>query len=123
MPTLSSFKRQTDPIQVPVSPTPSKFVMPPRFIPAQSESFWVVNPNSFWVRLKGSGSNFQGSGMSGEYAEVVGTDGEGTGWLFPPGFVGVFATQWPRFLSTVSVTKQGLQAGDGFLELAWGIGL
>ena len=112
------FRRITDPLQVPVSSSAGQFLIPEGYIPTDANAFLIVNPNLFWMRLRGSGQYGQG-----EYAPVTGTDGQGTGWLFPPGFVGVFTTQFPRFLSTMSVSKQGIAAGSGFMEIAWGMGV
>lgn len=80
-------------------------------------SFHVVNPNPFYCRLRGS---------SGEGDEIA----EGEGWLWPPGFVGVYSTQYPAFVSCIAVERPGfpLRDDDGNLmpmhplELAYGIG-
>jgi hypothetical protein len=124
MPVTTSFRRLTDPLQIPVGPSPQRFDIPGGFIPQEAEAFWIVNPNAFWIRLRGSGANrINNGGMSGEYVEVIGDQANGTGWHLPPGFVGVFATQNPRFVSTISTTAQGLSAGSGYVELAFGVGL
>ncbi len=124
MPVTASFRRLTDPLQIPVGPDPQRFDIPGGFIPQDAETFWIANPNPFWIRLRGSGSNRVNNGpMSGDYVAVIGDAGQGTGWHLPPGFVGVFATQNPRYVSTVSTGAQGLTAGSGFIELAWGVGL
>ena len=123
MPVLTAFRRVTDPLQIPVGPVAQRFDIPRGFIPSDAESFWVVNSNPFWVRLRGSGTNsINGTLMSGVYADVIGTEGLGTGWHWPPGFIGVFGTQFPRYVSTISPSAQGLTAGSGYIELAWGVG-
>jgi hypothetical protein len=61
--------------------------------------------------------------MSGDYVAVIGSAGDGTGWHFPPGFVGVFASQKPRYVSTIATDAQGFTPGNGWLELAFGVGL
>lgn len=104
------FRRLTEPLVIPVSPTSSQFQVPAGFIPPGTNSFWIVNPNNFWVRLKG----FQGSA-----GNVTAT----TGWLFSPGFTGAFSTQYPEWMSVMSVTYQGLTAGTGTLELSYGGGI
>jgi len=124
MPVLTPFRRLTDPLQVPVAASVTRTDVTAGYIPDGAESFWICNPNSFWVRLKGSGINrINGIGMSGDYVAVVGDTGFGTGWHFPPGYCGVFMSQKPRYLSTIATNAQGLTPGDGFLELAWGSGV
>jgi hypothetical protein len=117
------FRRMTDPLQVPVGPQAAQFVMPANYIPLGANAFLIVNPNLFWMRLKGSGVAAPNVDPIGDYAPVVGTpDGAGTGWLFQPGFFGVFTSQFPRYLSTIAVPKQGVAAGNGFMEISWGMG-
>ena len=109
-----NFKRLTDPLLLPVGVTAQKFDVPTGFFDpsgpaAGAMSFWVCNANNFWVRLKGS---------NGTYTAVTDT----TGWLFPPGYIGSFSTQFPQFMSTLAVTRQGVKAGTGTLELSYGGG-
>lgn len=103
------FRRVTDPFVLNVAPTAQRFDVPMDLKSAGYTSFYVVNPNSFWVRLRGS---------QGSYVAIT----ETTGWLFPPGFAGVFSTQYPEFMSAMSVTRQGLPAGTGTLEVSYGGG-
>lgn len=110
----------TDPLMVPIEPTATQFVVPVTFFQtgnpgAGASSFWVCNATSFWVRLKGSGN---GLTQEGDFVAVS----ESTGWLFPPGFCGAFSTQYPRYMSAMSVERQGLPAGSGFLEVSYGGG-
>lgn len=103
------FRRATDPFLLTVGPTAQKFDVPVDLKAAGYTSFCVVNPNPFWVRLRGSNIT---------YAAVTST----TGWMFPPGFFGIFSTQYPEFMSAMSVTAQGLTAGTGVLEVSYGGG-
>jgi hypothetical protein len=110
-----AFRRMTDPLLLPIATTATKFDVPDGYFRgagpgAGAQSFWVCNANNFWVRLKGS---------TGTYVAVTDT----TGWLFPPGFVGAFSTQFPQFMSTMAVTRQGLTAGTGTLEISYGGGV
>ena len=104
-----SFRRSTDPYMLPVGTTAQRFDVPADLKAAGYMSFCVVNPNNFWVRMRGS---------TGSYIPVT----DDTGWLFPPGFFGVFSTQYPEFMSAMSVTKQGIPAGTGILEVSYGGG-
>jgi len=104
-----AFRRLTDPFMLTVAPTAQRFDVPVDLKAAGYTSFCVVNPNAFWVRLKGS---------NGTYSSVTTT----TGWMLPPGFFGVFSTQYPDFMSAMSVTAQGLTAGSGVLEVSYGGG-
>lgn len=83
-------------------------------------SFHAVNPNPFWMRLRGC------EGPDDLIAE-------GEGWLWPPGFVGVYSTQYPRYVCTLAVARPGFpifNAQGDFLyagtarpaELAYGLG-
>lgn len=115
-----NFRRMTDPLLIPVSGSVQKFDLPAGFFqqsgPAMGAmSFWVCNANNFWVRLRGSGNGWDGSGS---YVAVTDT----TGWLFPPGFVGSFSTQYPLWMSTLGVVRQGLSVGTGTLEISYGGG-
>lgn len=81
-------------------------------------SFHVVNPNPFYCRLRGA---------TGEPSDNI-VDNEG--WLWPPGFVGVYSTQYPAFVSCIAVERPGFPLRDDEgallpfypLELAYGIG-
>lgn len=114
----NNFRRITDPLLLSVATTATQFNLPAGYFepggPAfGAMSFWVVNANNFWVRLRGSGFN-----GSGSYVAVTDT----TGWLFPPGYIGSFSTQYPLFMSTLSVDRQGIPAGTGTLEISYGGG-
>jgi hypothetical protein len=116
------YRRMTDPLQVPVGPSVTRFEVPAGYVPTGANAFLVINPNLSWMRLKGSGVAYPEREPVGEYVPVVGTDGQGTGWLFQPGFFGVFTSQFPRYLSTIAVAKQGVPATNGFMEISWGMG-
>ncbi len=75
----------------------------------EGRSFYFVNPNPFYVRLKGS---------KGAFSAVT----ETTGWLFPPHSAQVFSTQNPDFVSVMAVTRGGLTAATGTCELSYGVG-
>lgn len=105
-----AFRRSTDPYMVPAGASASKFDVPDDLKSSGYMSFCVVNPNPFWVRLRGS---------TGTYVAVTDT----TGWLFPPGFFGIFSTQYPEFMSAMGVVRQGLPVtAGGFLEVSYGGG-
>lgn len=117
-----SFRRATDPLQLPVATTATKFDVPTGYFTQGgpgfgATSFWVCNANNFWVRLRGSGIMTDAGGTY-LYIPVTAT----TGWLFPPGYVGAFSTQYPMWMSTISVSRQGIPAGDGTLEISYGGG-
>lgn len=103
------YRRLTDPLMLAVATTSQRTQVPPGFIPAEATSFRITNPNPFWVRLKG----FTGPAASS------GTISATEGWLFQPGFSGVFTTQFPEYMATISV---GAAAGTGVLEISYGIG-
>lgn len=126
MPAPTSFRLLTDTLQMRVAPEAQRFNMPVNFIPPEADSFWIENYNGFWVRFKGSGSApGSGNSMSGSYVPVTLADADGVGGngrAIPPGFVGVFGTQFPRYLSLISAPYQGLTAGTGWVGFAWGTG-
>jgi hypothetical protein len=114
-----SFRRGSDPFQLSFDATPIKFDVPSDFFVTGAgkgaTSFCIVNPTKYWVRLRGSGD---GQTQTGSYVPVTAT----TGWLFPPGFWGVMSTQFPRYMSVMSVDKQGLGTGSGVIEISYGGG-
>lgn len=106
------FRRLTDPLMVPVATTSTTMAVPAGFIPQDATSFRVVNPNNFWVRLRGASL---ATSANPSALTITATQG----WLFPPGFSGTFTSQFPEYLATISV---GAGAGTGTLELSYGIG-
>lgn len=113
-----AFRRVTDPLLVPVAATATEYTVPNGFFADggagyQTTSFYVVNPNNCWVRLRGW------SGQ-GNFAPVTPT----MGWLFSPGFQGAFGTQYPVKMSALAVVKQGIAIPNDLapLELIYGAG-
>lgn len=114
---LFAFRKMTEPLMLEVGPSVTKFDVPAGFFDAngpgfQATSWFVVNPNECWVRLRGT--------TSGSYVPVAAN----TGWAFPPGFAGVFSTQKPIFMSTLAVAKPGRPLPSEYapLELIYGGG-
>lgn len=106
------YRRLTDPLSLPYGTNSQRFVVPAGYIPAEATTFRVTNSGASWVRLKGA----QGSAAS----TLAIQDGEG--WLYPPGFSGIFTTQYPEAMATISVAKGGVAAGSGILEISYGMG-
>jgi hypothetical protein len=112
-----AFRRITDPLQLPVAGTPTRFDVPDGFFAEggpgyQTTTFLVVNPNACYVRLRGT--------TSGPHRPVS----PRMGWLFPPGFVGAFSTQYPLSMSTLAVPMPGVPLPEEFapLDLIYGGG-
>lgn len=103
------FRRMTDPIVLPVGTSSQTTQVPDGFIPKGATSFRAVNPNNFYVRLKG----FDATGAA---------IGPVEGWLFPPNYVGDHTTQYPVAMSTIAYSAPGLPAGTGTLEVSYGGG-
>lgn len=102
---VQPFRRYTDPTLVPVSATPSQAnaaSVAADFIPKGTTSFLVVNSNLCWVRLQGTGRNADGTAPASAVLAA-----ENKGWLFPPGFTGVFTTQFPAWMSAIAVARDG----------------
>lgn len=114
MPIISSYRRLTDPVLVEVSNVAGSTMVPGGWIPANADSFQVVNSNNCYVRLRGF--------KMGETGEVE----EGKGWLLPPGHAAVYATQKPERMSAMAVARPAFPiAGLTFvpLEVNYGFGL
>lgn len=114
MPLTTSYRRLTDPILVAVSATAASTMVPANYIPANADSFQVVNSNNCYVRLRGY--------KMGETGEVA----DGLGWLLPPGHVAVYATQKPERMSAMAVARPGfpvVQAELVPLEVNYGFGI
>jgi len=113
-----AFRRWADPFVIPVGPgTASTQIIikdDPKFPSIErGRSFIFVNPNPFCVRLRGSSLQ-----RDGGFIAVT----ETTGWLIMPWEKSVWSTQQPDWVSAMSVTRGGLTAGTGTLELAYGTG-
>lgn len=80
-------------------------------IATKCSSFQVTNPNLCWVRFRGA-------------TNADDKCSEGQGRCIPPGFVGVYSTQNPQFLTTLPVARPGYPIPAEFapLELNYGIG-
>jgi len=108
------FRRSTDPVLVTVGyPAGAITAVSSDMMTAimNLNAFCVVNPNTCYVRLKG----YQSSQAITEYE----------GWLFPPGFVAVYSTQRPKFMSAIAVSRPGfpVDANDlAPLEVSYGNG-
>jgi hypothetical protein len=105
-----AFRRITDPLQVPVAATATRFDVPPEFFAEggpgyQTTTFLIVNPNTCYVRLRGT--------SSGDFKAV----NPRMGWLFPPGFVGAFSTQYPVAMSALAVAMPGVPLPTEFVPL------
>lgn len=118
------FLRSTNPWVMPVALTATKFEVPDNYFTTGPgtglSSFWIMNPNLFWVRIIGSG-NYD----TGTYVPVTDYDGANPGWLYPPGFFGAFATLFPRYISTLAVAEQGVAptiVSRSRVELSYGGG-
>ena len=113
-----AFRRYTDPFVIQVSPTSAATQVtikgdPKAPSPERGSSFMFVNPNPFCVRLKGSRDD------AGGFVPVT----EDTGWLILPGEKSVWSTQYPDYVSAMSVSLGSYdQAGTGRLEMSYGTG-
>lgn len=93
------FRRNTafGPILVPAGFEPSSVAV--GVMPDGITAFAAINSYPVWMRLVG-----------GAMGPVSVTDD--TGWLFPPGFFGIFSTQSPRWVSCVAVDRPGFPIAD-----------
>lgn len=111
----TGFRRLTNPVMVQVgNGVGISTAVPADFIPANAESFYVVNSSPCWVRLRGF--------KMGQEGEVT----EDTGWLLPPGHVAVYSTQKPERMSAMAVERPGFPVSDEILvplEVSYGYGL
>lgn len=115
------YRRMSDPVQITVSSTPQATMVPPEklFDPASPAmrltSFYVVNPNNFWVRAKGF--------TNAADCNAVGVTPT-TGWLWPPGHVAVYSTQYPVCASAMGVPMPGfpLPADAAMKPIEWSYG-
>lgn len=113
-----AFRRITDPLQLPVKAEATRFDVPETFFAEGgpgfgTTTFLVVNPNPCYVRLRGTSG-------TGPHRPVT----PKMGWLFPPGFVAAFSTQYPVSMSTMAVAMPGVPLPAEFapLELIYGGG-
>lgn len=116
----SPFRRVSEPVRVMIGPNPQSTMIPPEQLrdPANGlllSSFLVVNPNNVWVRVKGF--------TNADDCNKVGVTPT-TGWLWPPGFVAVFSTQFPVCASAMAVSMPGfpITANTTFVPVEWSYG-
>jgi hypothetical protein len=116
------FRRMSEPTQVVVGATAQPTTIPAGrtndpFTGLPLPSFYVVNPNNVWVRLKGFTNTSDCSSIG-----VTPT----TGWLWPPGHVAVYSTQFPACVSAMAVPMPGfpITAATTYapIELSYGPG-
>lgn len=114
------FRRMSEPLQLTVGPESQPTMVPQSYLndPVGGQplsSFMVVNPNQVWVRFKGFSSQADCTNVG-----VTPT----TGWLVPPGFVGVFSTQRPVCGAVMAVSMPGyeIKTTTTFAPLEWSYG-
>jgi hypothetical protein len=114
------FRRMTDPVQITVGSSAQPTIVPPEKLldpatGARLSSFYVVNPNNFWVRAKGF--------TSAADCNAIGVTPT-TGWLWPPGHVAVYSTQFPVCASAMAVAMPGfpLPADAAMKPIEWSYG-
>lgn len=112
------FKRASNPVIVPAHDTPSQVQV--TTIPEGATTFMAVNSYPVWIRLRGTTGD-------GSFTAVE----EHKGWLFPPGHIGVYATQFPKWMSAMAVERPGfpikdengaLLYPDACIEISYGSG-
>ena len=121
-----AFKRMTRALLVPVVNTPTAATalsVPTGFIKPSYNAFQIFNPNSCVVGLRGTS---RPTGQPVPTSPLIVYDG-GVDWEFPPGFVGVYSTQYPFFMSAAAMTVPAYPdvPGDSGLlplRLMYGIG-
>lgn len=122
-PNTTPFHRVNDPVMVAIGPMAQTTIIPASAMldtdgVTKLGSFYIANPNNVWVRLKGF--NNQADCDAGTPVTAA------TGWLFPPGFVAVFSTQYPKCVSAMAVSEPGYPVTSSTqfapLELAYGTG-
>ncbi|KQM37945.1 hypothetical protein [Sphingomonas sp. Leaf10] len=93
-----AFKRMTRALLVQPYRTPTTanaFKVPSGFIKSSYNTFAIYNPNVCVIGLRGTS---RPSGQAIPTTPLLVYDG-GVDWEFPPGFWGVFSTQYPFFMS------------------------
>lgn len=121
---MFAFRKQPglDPVLVPATPTASKVFVQP--LPSGVTTVLVINSYPVWVRASAS--------PLGTTEANVTLAAEGKDYLFPPYFMGVFATSFPSFVSAIAVARPDypIKAADGSvlypdakIELMYGSGL
>ncbi len=98
-----AFRRMTRalPVTVVNTPTPSNAVkVPDGFILPSYNAFAVFNPNVCAVGLRGTS---RPTGNPVPTTPLL-AQADGLDWVFPPGFWGVFSTQYPFFMSAIALS-------------------
>jgi len=112
------FRRLTEPLFMPIGPTPTKIDVPAGYIPDRATSFYIVNPNLCFIRLVGTS-------VGVAYREVSDDpDSPNNGWLWAPHYSDVLGTQFPMFMSVMAVARPGWPLPSSYApaEISWGIG-
>jgi len=97
-----AFRRMTRALAVPVVSAPTAqnaTQVPAGFILQSYNAFAVFNPNICTVGLRGTS---RPTGQPVPTAPIL-AQADGLDWLFPPGFWGVFSTQFPFFMSAIAL--------------------
>lgn len=123
-----AFRRMTRALLVPVVTTPTAATalqVPDGVIKPSYNAFAVYNPNSCTVTLRGTSRPPGGPAPTAPL--IVGTNGTDVDWEWPPGFWGVFSTQYPFFMSAAAVAAPAFpdvpaDAGLVPVRLWYGIG-
>lgn len=103
----------TKALLVTVAEAPTFVPVQPGWIDPTYTAFMVVNPNICWVGLRGT-TPVEGQPPPTEPAM---TTLDGTDWLFPPGHVGVYTTQYPVFMSAVALNFPGFGLPGQYVPL------
>lgn len=98
-----AFRRMTRAIAVAVVNIPSEAnatTVPAGFIQPSYNAFGVFNPNTCCVGLRGTS---RPTGQPDPTKPLL-AQTDGLDWLLPPGFWGVFSTQYPFFMSAIALS-------------------
>lgn len=107
------FRRMTRAILVPVGTTASTVQIPNGFILPDYNAFMVVNPNMCWVALRGTSR--AGDGTMPTQANMAMPDARD--WLFNPGHIAVYTTQYPVWMSALAVAMPSYPIPTEFADL------
>lgn len=98
-----AFRRMTRALPVTVVNTPTAQTavqVPDGFILPSYNAFAVFNPNVCSVGLRGTS---RPTGAPAPTTPLI-AQADGLDWVFPPGFWGVFSTQYPFFMSAIALS-------------------
>lgn len=121
-----AFRRMTRALAVPVFNVPTEanaVKVPDGFILPSYNAFAVFNPNVCSVALRGTS---RPTGTPAPTTPLL-AQTDGLDWLYPPGFWGVFSTQYPFFMSAIALSTPiapDVPADSGLvpLRLWYGVG-